>query len=264
MAGLCEGGNELPGSLSHKEWRVVTSRYFKFLPTTEINITNDEVFLPDMPINMINAGNFNKVYYMIGVTSREGIIIVQIIKMPRNYIRKRLPPNYTVEDLERIVTDVKNCNYSYREAQERRGVYCTFKRQAALSKKPVYVYMFSFSGYMNLYKERSGGSDIPGASHADELGYLYRSTFTNKTFVPGSPELEMSKRIVRLWANFVKTGNPTPETDPLLQNVAWKPLTKTEFPYLDIDTNLTLQHDLLKKAMNFWDQLTRNYTTHTC
>ncbi|XP_069678272.1 juvenile hormone esterase-like isoform X2 [Periplaneta americana] len=161
-------------------WRVVTSRDFKFLPTTEINITNDEVFLPDMPINMINAGNFNKVYYLIGVTSREGIIIVQ------------------------------------------------------------------------------------SASHADELGYLYRSTFTNKTFVPGSPELEMSKRIVRLWANFVKTGNPTPEADPLLQNVAWKPLTKTEFPYLDIDTNLTLQHDLLKKAMNFWDQLARNYTTHTC
>ncbi|KAJ4436563.1 hypothetical protein ANN_16596 [Periplaneta americana] len=29
------------------------------------------------------------------------------------------PPNYSVEDLERVVTDMKNSNYSYREAQER-------------------------------------------------------------------------------------------------------------------------------------------------
>ncbi|XP_069678271.1 juvenile hormone esterase-like isoform X1 [Periplaneta americana] len=269
-------------------WRVVTSRDFKFLPTTEINITNDEVFLPDMPINMINAGNFNKVYYLIGVTSREGIIIVQkalrklyVLRDVRNltdsvflseFGLKKSDPRFheaAAKFRESYFGDSTNVTLLQRinflsDFWYRRGVYCTFKRQAALSKRPVYVYMFSFSGYMNLYKERSGGSDIPGASHADELGYLYRSTFTNKTFVPGSPELEMSKRIVRLWANFVKTGNPTPEADPLLQNVAWKPLTKTEFPYLDIDTNLTLQHDLLKKAMNFWDQLARNYTTHTC
>ncbi|KAJ4447304.1 hypothetical protein ANN_09308 [Periplaneta americana] len=32
---------------------------------------------------------------------------------------KETPPNYSVEDLGRVVTDVKNSNYSYREAQER-------------------------------------------------------------------------------------------------------------------------------------------------
>ncbi|XP_069678273.1 esterase FE4-like [Periplaneta americana] len=266
-------------------WRVVTSHDFKFQPTSEINITSDEVFLPDKPINMINAGNFNKVPYVTGVASREGILLVQQLKQGylgdlQNKTESIIKEEFEMEENDPRIHEAaaKLREFYFGDATNvtllqriifitdlwfTRGVYCTAKRQAALSTSPVYVYQFSFSGATNLYKDKFGGGDIPGAAHADELAYLYQASFTNQTFAPESPELELSRRIIKLWANFVKTGNPTPEADPLLQNVTWNPVTQTEFPYLHIDTNLTLKHDLLNDTMNFWDQLTRNYTTHS-
>jgi len=48
--------------------------------------------------------------------------------------------------------------------------------------------------------------------------------------------------------------NPTPKFDPLL-GVIWSPVTKGELRYLNIDKDLTMQKDLLKDRMAFWDKL---------
>ncbi|XP_069678276.1 juvenile hormone esterase-like [Periplaneta americana] len=270
-----------------EEFRKVTANIDRlFLPTTEINTTDEEVFLPDTPINILKAGNFNKVSYLTGVTSREGIMDTRPLKEElllgdaQNKTESIVMNEFGMEESDPRVPEaaVKLRQFYFggstnptllqlinldSEVEFTRNVYCTIKLQAAKSTSPIYVYQFSFIGYMNIYKDKFGGSDIPGAAHADELAYLYNSTFSNKTFLPGTPEMDVSRRIVRLWANFVKTGNPTPEADPLLQDITWPPLTQREFPYLDIDTNLTLKHNLLNNIMNFWDQLTRNYTTHS-
>jgi hypothetical protein len=48
--------------------------------------------------------------------------------------------------------------------------------------------------------------------------------------------------------------NPTPRSDPSLE-VTWTPVTKTEFHYLNIDKKLTMQKDLAKDRMAFWEDL---------
>jgi hypothetical protein len=48
--------------------------------------------------------------------------------------------------------------------------------------------------------------------------------------------------------------NPTPETDPLL-GISWTPVTKTELHYLNIDKGLTMQKDLAKDRVAFWEEL---------
>jgi hypothetical protein len=48
--------------------------------------------------------------------------------------------------------------------------------------------------------------------------------------------------------------NPTPDIDPLL-GVTWTPVTKTELNYLNIDKELTMQKDLAKDRVAFWEEL---------
>jgi hypothetical protein len=48
--------------------------------------------------------------------------------------------------------------------------------------------------------------------------------------------------------------DPTPQPYPLL-NVQWQPATSTDHAYLNIDTELTMQRDLLKERMRFWEDM---------
>jgi len=48
--------------------------------------------------------------------------------------------------------------------------------------------------------------------------------------------------------------NPTPEFDPLL-GVIWSPVTKDGLRYLNIDKELTMQNDLAKDRVAFWEEL---------
>jgi carboxylesterase type B len=47
-----------------------------FGPVIEKENHKDEVFLPEKPIDIIKKGKFNKVPLIIGVTSREGLLII--------------------------------------------------------------------------------------------------------------------------------------------------------------------------------------------
>jgi len=47
-----------------------------FLPVIELEKHKDEVFLPDRPIDLIRNGKFHKVPLIIGVTSKEGKLIL--------------------------------------------------------------------------------------------------------------------------------------------------------------------------------------------
>jgi len=48
--------------------------------------------------------------------------------------------------------------------------------------------------------------------------------------------------------------DPTPQPDALL-NVKWEPATSNDHVYLNIDTELSMQRDLLKERMRFWEDM---------
>jgi carboxylesterase type B len=54
--------------------------------------------------------------------------------------------------------------------------------------------------------------------------------------------------------NAVYFSNPTPAED-LLLNVTWAPYTAENTAYLNIDKELSLQHDLNKHRLQFWEDL---------
>jgi carboxylesterase type B len=92
-----------------------------------------------------------------------------------------------------------------------------------------------------------------GVCHADDVGYLFK-TFVSPKLEPGSIEETSVRKFVKLWTNFAKTGNPTPEeNDQLLNGVQWKPVTREEQLFLDIGRELKTGSNPDFDRMQFWD-----------
>ncbi|XP_050072194.1 carboxylesterase 4A-like [Anopheles maculipalpis] len=131
---------------------------------------------------------------------------------------------------------------------------------AQASSVPLYYYQFTYDGDLNLYKKLFG-VQYPGAIHTDELPYLFN--IPSAMLEPVSPDSHantVSSRVVRMWANFARTGNPTPTQDPLLQNVQWPLVGPAGAGYLSIGHDLmTSQQTPNPTRMNLWYNLQQTY-----
>ncbi|XP_058812879.1 acylcarnitine hydrolase-like [Topomyia yanbarensis] len=128
---------------------------------------------------------------------------------------------------------------------------------------PVYYYQFSYDGDLNLYKKMLMIAH-PGAVHTDELPYMFEiAAQMGITIEPSSHALTVSSRVVRMWTNFAKYGDPTPGEDSLLQNVIW-PSVQEETGSL---TRMDIGHDLLitdawsSNRLQLWRELQTSYAT---
>ncbi|CAH2064845.1 unnamed protein product, partial [Iphiclides podalirius] len=113
----------------------------------------------------------------------------------------------------------------------------------------VYHYLFSYSGNRNFVKYMKNITD-DGAAHADEIGYLFDMTLLSED--PSEEDQLVIDRMTTMWTNFVKYGDPTPETSDLLP-VKWVPATAEKLNYLNIDSDLTLRRRPFHDRMAFLD-----------
>ncbi|XP_060534005.1 juvenile hormone esterase-like [Cylas formicarius] len=119
----------------------------------------------------------------------------------------------------------------------------------------VYFYQFSYDGALGGVDYTAEGADRVG--HGEELNYLFLS---REVETVDDGDALTHKRLVRLWTNFVKYLNPTPESDdPLLQNVTWPIMTADSFPYLDIDADLTTKTNPKQRYYEGWDRVFAAY-----
>ncbi|XP_046990631.1 juvenile hormone esterase-like isoform X2 [Schistocerca americana] len=125
--------------------------------------------------------------------------------------------------------------------------------------QPVYLYHFDVVSKLNVFKKQYGGEQFSGASHCDDIPYLFCGEKTKD--IPKGPETVEGKaiaRMTRLWTNFAKTGNPTPDPGDTLLSVTWLPFKKNEGHYLDITNDgLISKKDLMKDRIDFWDKILR-------
>lgn len=99
---------------------------------------------------------------------------------------------------------------------------------------------------------------ILGASHADELGYLFKSSVTPSHIEPESVEGKALRRLTKLWTNFAKYGSPTVGKDPLI-GVEWIPTAPGNLHYLEIDKELSLGTNPDFERITFWDEVYKKY-----
>ncbi|XP_046750586.1 esterase E4-like [Diprion similis] len=109
-------------------------------------------------------------------------------------------------------------------------------------RTPTYLYRFSYDSPTAFGRLAFGVSE-KGAGHGDETTRLfYPMIFGENIKIDphiSSVDKTVSDRMVRMWTDFAKTGNPTPQIDDLI-TVKWKPVTPTEKNYIDIGVELSV------------------------
>ncbi|KFB51092.1 AGAP006726-PA-like protein [Anopheles sinensis] len=78
-------------------------------------------------------------------------------------------------------------------------------------RAPLYLYVFSFMGELNKFREEMKVPPEPiGAAHADELYYLFSSTLYNTSAVDSHSESgKFREYLCRLWVSIARHGNPS-------------------------------------------------------
>ncbi|XP_067007332.2 esterase FE4 [Anabrus simplex] len=259
---------------------------FAFTPTLEIEVEGVERFLPASSLELLESGLYDGVPYMTGVTKDEGLIAWQFadLKNPETLTRidnnfgrvvlpdTRLPENYSKKD--QAVSKLRHYFLKDKPLTEKtlpgfidmcsdlwfsEQVETTVKKMAKLAKAPLYYYQFSFDGSFNTCKVK-GNLPAPGVWHLDELGYLFSTTAIETRAIPDPASVLTRSRMLKLWTNFAKTGNPTPKDDPLLP-VKWEPYTSTSPCYLEINEELSMKKHMFKERMQFWEEFYRKSLT---
>ncbi|KAK4879862.1 hypothetical protein RN001_008008 [Aquatica leii] len=214
----------------------------------------------------MSAGSFHRIPYLMGFNANEGSVFKQVVSLARKYFVKYdlkptqlVSPSFNIknESIKAEVAHIIKRRYfgkipiSYRtDALVHFISDDVFNRpitQAALlysNHSQVYFYQFS-------YKHSIG--------HGEELSYLWRRP---KTTIRTRSAIRTRKRMVRLWTNFAKTGNPTPEKDPLLQNITW-PIANVDHTfslnYLNIGERLSTMINPKWETFLFWTDLFNTY-----
>ncbi|KAF2900888.1 hypothetical protein ILUMI_05293 [Ignelater luminosus] len=220
-------------------------------------------------------GLFHNISYLIGFNSLEAIPFVNVINTLRLYLLKYdldptalVPASMNIYDYStklEVNNHIKKyyfgldpiviSNISLLEfVSDDEFVRPILKTTQFISQRSsTYLYEFSYEGSLGSQNRTTG------VGHAEELYYLWKIQGTT-AYVTQSDLLTI-RRLVRLWTNFAKNGNPTPVTDSLLENVIWPRANagNSSLAYLNIGSNLTTGVNPDNKNIKFWNDLFRKY-----
>ncbi|XP_060526282.1 carboxylic ester hydrolase-like isoform X2 [Cylas formicarius] len=240
-----------------------------------IEAEHEDAYVTNRSFPSLESGNFNQVPLILGTTSEESLSFFSLLGGMT--LINTTATNYD-SDLTTVIpsdlillpgTNATNVGSIIREAyvgpngsfsenfgavveltSDRMFVKSTLKQAEIQSSiTPVYLYQFSFIGWLNLLPVIEGAGR---AGHGAESPYLFS---TPLSFLQSSDEILISRQIVRLLSNFAKTLNPTPDpTDPLL-NVTWTQVSPSNIQYLDLDNELAMKPNRKEKEMAMWNNV---------
>ncbi|CAH2056102.1 unnamed protein product, partial [Iphiclides podalirius] len=234
-----------------------------FAPVVEKEFPGVEAALTESFIGLLTSGRLADIPVMIGSTAlefakeRQGDLQAYI---PRELHLKRDSEESlaVAEGIERVYFKGAEDNALERQrllsdvlvnVDTHRYVQYLVKA----TNRPIYYYKFDYVGALNLSKRLGDGQESEYAAHLDELGYLFKNDY-QKDVEPTAQDVKMRERMLRLWTNFAKIGNPTPDENHYLK-VTWLPVTKDKLYYLKLGGELSLETSPDKERMDFWDEV---------
>ncbi|KAL4715847.1 hypothetical protein ACJJTC_014579 [Scirpophaga incertulas] len=250
--------------------------HFGFVPTVEKS-GKWETFLDEKPYNLLAQGKFAKIPYITGVCSREGLLTINEaaerlanLCKDKNFIDFL---HFAVDDTDKIELQNKLKKVYLESDQSYNGNDAFaidffsdvdffgggFVSMTLIAKatSPVYFYEFAYDGGLN-YLKKKYNINKEGACHGDDGGYLIKSN------VLGGPISEtdkiVRKRLVEMWTNFARCGDPTPKLDDLI-TTKWEPIAETGVVFMYIDDKLTMKEekDLYPARAKLYKELYAKY-----
>ncbi|XP_060523457.1 juvenile hormone esterase-like [Cylas formicarius] len=250
-----------------------------FALSPNIEVDHEGALLSEFPYELMRRGDFNQVPLLMGITSEEFLLFAgQPGRLESDAERLDTIPDYCYPyhfvpkdganetEIVKYIKDMylaKGRKFSdnlydvvrFRSDQTfNRGVIKHAEMQSKFTD--VYFYQFSFKGSLNRHSFDMLGGESKCA-HGDDLAYLFIRD-SNPEKGDGADELT-TKRMVRMWTNFVKYLNPTPDqSDELLQNLHWPKVKPDRFPYVNIGSNLEVLENPKSEMYSKW-----NHVFHT-
>ncbi|CAK1598832.1 unnamed protein product [Parnassius mnemosyne] len=250
-----------------------------FKPCIENEFESIPIFLSKSPAVILKSGVVNKVPFIIGVNNAEASVLDYLKGIFfDNYERKNenvnllVPKSIANETLsnkisQKILDFYLDGEQTFREDSKQQYVQMmsdyyflynvnkTIRIQKQMAPEcPLYYYIINYGGEWSVPKMLDFFNN---SGHAAEIPFLFSVILPDGSLCKGSRDSMITRcRIIKMWTNFAKYGNPTPEeNDPLLK-ITWDPVTsKDELNYLSISPNLTKGVNPFHERMSFWEQL---------
>ncbi|XP_014300470.1 juvenile hormone esterase isoform X2 [Microplitis demolitor] len=235
----------------------ITSNKRPFKPVIENeNIAGDSAFITKCFIEKFKTGNFNRLPHMMGFMAQEAILyLAPLTKLKQNVRELRNKVTVSVDDFpsnlsptveymfggstKNIFSNIIN-NSINQLVQNLTDLLYTSAFDMKQKMMQQYTRIYYYRNTMNTnvsYHKIYNGVDVEGASHGDDMLYLWHNSHINLPSDPHHPYNIGRYRLIKLWTNFAKYSNPTPlgNDDPLL-NVTWTESGPGGY-YLDISNN---------------------------
>lgn len=202
-------------------------RSFEFVPSVEPKGTKN-AFLTEKPIQRMLDGKFHRVPVMMGSPSFEGMFISLFFNgVPTALDHFNANPQFIVPFTFDIQGDAAKMAEATKELQK---IYFNGNTEGTLlqwlsvysdgifsfsnyeigrfrvddNAYPVYYYKFSYDGSLNFFKKNLSLENFEGASHGDELFYLFEPGLEG--FTPDENASHVREQMTTLWTNFAKYG----------------------------------------------------------
>ncbi|XP_067386182.1 acetylcholinesterase-like [Emydura macquarii macquarii] len=244
----CLQGKE-PGEFPKHEFSILRRKQLLTMPFVP---TPDGDFLPDVPPKLLGAGHSQTIPILTGITTNEGAYILKYSGLDFSLentshvgwenllqvVRFTVPgaPEEAVRAVAQRYSQERQDGSQYLWAMDQTTgdhlFVCPVAEVAgreAEAGSPVYAYYFT---------HRSSSLSSPewmGVPHGFDVPYLF-STLTSmrhSNHTPTEAEAGLSRRMMRYWAEFARTGNPIEAGNSGEQ---WPPYNSTEQNFVRIST----------------------------
>ncbi|XP_046397713.1 venom carboxylesterase-6-like [Ischnura elegans] len=132
------------------------------------------------------------------------------------------------------------------------------KLVSATNRNNTYYYNFAFKGNYSEMTSQQGYCKQIAAVHNDDLTLLFYRKNTSPLLNDSSLDTINSKKLVQLFYNFARTGNPTPSDGSSgngLIDFQWIPLTPADLYYLKVNEKFTMKQGYRQERATIWDEV---------
>ncbi|XP_013134275.1 PREDICTED: neuroligin 4-like [Papilio polytes] len=244
-----------------------------FAPVVEKEFDHVEPFLIKEPLELLMSGQTAKVPLLAGYNSAEGLIMTKY-ELKRLEFTKDNLSFYVPREIANCVTEEKLVDFGYRIQKFYAGdrmtecnvdevmilhsdLYFIYNYHRFLHfysnfSESIYSYRFNCITDLNIHKKILGFSNYNGASHIDEIFYLFNNEMNKPIYEKQERLRDIIFMVTKLWTDFAKTGNPTPDKS---QEFTWQRYTKTGKEYLNLKERPSMDTFAEMERVKFWNSL---------
>ena len=235
------------------------NKVFKIIPGVV-----DGEFLPKHPQELMASKDFHPVPSIIGINNDEYGWILPTIMDPAQKIEEitrktlpavlkstalkmMLPPECGDLLMEEYMGDTEDPETLQAQFREMKGDFMFVipaLQVAHFQRSHAPVYFYEFQHRPSFFKDFR--PPYVKADHGDEIFLVFGYQFGNIKLPYTEEEEQLSRRIMKYWANFARHGNPNSEGLPY-----W-PVMDHDEQYLQLDTQPAVGRALKARRLQFW------------